>query len=73
MRQSEKFDPQGEYLVRYCPELAGLPAKLWHKPWEFSAAQLAAAGTRPGIDYPAPMLDLKLARERALAAFKVLT
>ena len=71
--QSEKFDPQGEYLVRYCPELAGLPAKLRHKPWEASAAQLAAAGIRPGIDYPAPMLDLKVTRERALARFKALT
>jgi deoxyribodipyrimidine photo-lyase len=70
--QSEKFDPQGEYLVCHCPELTGLPAKLRHKPWEASSTQLAAAGIRPGIDYPAPMLDLKLTRERALARFKAL-
>ena len=33
VRQSEKFDPDGGYLLRFCPELAGLPPKLRHQPW----------------------------------------
>jgi deoxyribodipyrimidine photo-lyase len=68
--QSEKFDPDGDYLLRYCPELAGLPARLRHKPWAASEAQLGAAGIRLGVDYPRPMVDLKVTRERALRRYK---
>ena len=72
VRQSEKFDPDGEYLTRYCPELAGLPVKLRHQPWTASKAELASAGITLGQDYPEPMLDLSTTRERALARFKSL-
>jgi deoxyribodipyrimidine photo-lyase len=70
--QSEKFDPQGEYLIRYCPELTGLPVRYRHKPWEASPETLMAAGVRLGVDYPRPILDLKVTRERALARFRAL-
>lgn len=70
--QSEKFDPEGEYLLRYCPELAGLPAKFRHKPWEASDELLTAAGIKLGTDYPTPILDLKVTRERALERFRKL-
>jgi len=70
--QSEKFDPEGQYLLRYCPELGGLPRRLRHKPWEASEEQLNQAGIRLGIDYPSPMVDLKVTRERALERFKAL-
>ena len=70
--QSQKFDPDGEYIARYCPELASLPARLRHQPWQATAAELTAAGIRPGIDYPNPILDLKSTRERALARYKSL-
>ena len=70
--QSEKFDPEGDYILRYCPELAGLPKKLRHQPWLASDADLAAAGIEWGVDYPEPMLDLKATRERALDRFKAL-
>ena len=72
VRQSEKFDPDGEYLLRYCPELSGLPKKLRHQPWLASATELSAAGIELGVDYPQPMLDLGETRERALARFKAL-
>ncbi len=68
--QSEKFDPDGEYLARYCPELAGLPNKYRHKPWEAKPEVLEDAGIELGVDYPEPMLDLKATRERALERFK---
>jgi deoxyribodipyrimidine photo-lyase len=68
--QSEKFDFEGDYLLRYCPELAALPPRLRHKPWEASEAPLSAAGIRLGIDYPRPMVDLKVTRERALQRYR---
>ena len=70
--QSEKFDPDGEYLARYCPELAALPVKFRHRPWDAPASDLRAAGIRLGVDYPEPILDLKVTRERALERFKAL-
>jgi deoxyribodipyrimidine photo-lyase len=71
--QSEKFDPEGEYLLRYCPELCGLPPKLRHQPWQASEAELRQAGIELGTDYPKPILDLKQTRERALARYKELS
>ncbi len=70
--QSQKFDPDGEYLTRYCPELAGLPVKYRHQPWLADDSTLSAAGLRLGVDYPRPILDLKFTRERALGYFKQL-
>ena len=67
--QGEKFDPDGVYVRRWLPELAGLPGKWLHRPWEAPAAVLAEAGLALGRDYPRPIVDLKASRERALAAF----
>jgi deoxyribodipyrimidine photo-lyase len=70
--QGEKFDPKGEYVRRWVPELAKLPPKFIHKPWEASADMLTQAGVRLGDNYPRPVVDHAKARIEALAAFKSL-
>lgn len=70
--QSEKFDPEGEYIRKYCPELAGLNKKMIHQPWKASEAELEEANIILGETYPKPVLDLKQTRNRALEAYKSL-
>ncbi len=70
--QGTKFDPDGDYVRRYVPELAGLPNKYLCQPWEAPADILREAGVVLGETYPAPIVGHKAARERALAAFKSL-
>ena len=68
--QGEKFDSDGEYVRRWCPELAELDPKEIHSPWDVAPMGLASAGVTLGDDYPHPMVDHKQAREAALAAFE---
>lgn len=68
--QSERFDPDGTYIRRWVPELAGVDANAIHAPWEAAPLDLAAAGVVLGDTYPAPIVDHKDARDRTLAAYK---
>jgi deoxyribodipyrimidine photo-lyase len=64
--QGEKFDPQGEYVRRWVPELRdveGLEGKKVHQPWKLSS---------PPSDYPAPIVDHGAERKVALARFESL-
>ena len=67
--QGVKFDPAGAYVRTYVPELAALPDEWIHKPWEAPGLVLKAAKVSLPRDYPLPMVDHGLARDRALAAF----
>lgn len=70
VRQGERFDPDGDYVARWIPELEHLPPRHRHAPWEAPASTLRAAGLRPGEGYPRPVVDLKRSRQEALAAFQ---
>ena len=69
-RQSRKFDPDGEYLRRWVPELADLDDRSIHEPSTLGPLELAAAGVTLGDQYPEPLVDHKLARDRAVAAYQ---
>lgn len=70
MTQGQKFDPHGDYVRRWVPELAKLPAKHIHQPWTAPAEVLVDAGVVLGKTYPKPIVDHKVARERFLATAK---
>jgi deoxyribodipyrimidine photo-lyase len=67
--QGEKFDPQGGYVRRWCPELAGLPAKWIHRPQVAPLETLSASGIQIGSTYPEPIVQHSIAREVALEAY----
>ncbi|MGO4571090.1 cryptochrome/photolyase family protein [Microvirga sp. 2TAF3] len=68
--QGEKFDPQGDYVRAYVPELSKLSSSFIHKPWEAPPDVLRTAGIVLGETYPHPVVPHGPARERALEAFR---
>jgi deoxyribodipyrimidine photo-lyase len=68
--QGQKFDPKGGYIRRFVPELAKLPDKYIHAPWQAPADVLAQAGVKLGETYPLPLVDHAIARQEALDVFK---
>jgi deoxyribodipyrimidine photo-lyase len=68
--QGEKFDPTGEYVRHWIPELAQMPDTWIHKPWRAPRSILANAGVELGKTYPYPIVDHDEARRRALAALQ---
>ena len=68
--QSAKFDPEGNYIRRFVPELSELPTGTIHEPWKADGMTLEPANMRIGVDYPAPIVDLGDSRKRALEAYR---
>ncbi|MDA9008852.1 DNA photolyase family protein [Alphaproteobacteria bacterium] len=68
--QGQKFDPKGDYVKQWVPELANLPTKYLHAPWEAPPHILADSNITLGGTYPQPIVDHKSARLRALDTYK---
>ncbi|OLP59883.1 deoxyribodipyrimidine photolyase [Xaviernesmea oryzae] len=68
--QGEKFDPKGIYVRRFVPEVAKLPDRYIHRPFEAPASVLAEACITLGKTYPKPQVDHAKARDRALSAYR---
>ena len=69
MLQGKKFDPKGEYVKSYVPELARIDAEYIHEPWRAPVDKLRKANITLGSTYPAPIVDHDAARRRALTAY----
>jgi deoxyribodipyrimidine photo-lyase len=67
--QGKKFDPKGEYVRHWLPELQHVPLELLHEPWKMQQTDQVRARCTLGTDYPLPIVDHYRARERLLAAF----
>lgn len=68
--QSQKFDAQGAYITSWVDELANVPLKYIHSPWEMPADLQTSTHCRIGRDYPERIVDHATARERALQAYR---
>lgn len=70
VKQGQRFDPDGAYVRRWVPELAHVPERWIHCPWEAPAGVLAKARVRLGENYPHSLVEHGVARAQALEAFK---
>ncbi len=70
--QSEKFDPEGNFIKEWCPELKHFSKKLIHSPHDANTAEQAKAKCIIGMDYPGPVVSYKVNREKALSLYKAI-
>jgi deoxyribodipyrimidine photo-lyase len=68
--QGKKFDPKGDYVRRYLPEIARLGNGVIHEPWEATEIELRATGVELGKTYPLAIAEHGTARVRALRALE---
>ena len=68
--QSKKYDPKGQYIKKWVPELQMLPTKWIHTPWEAPLDVLEEAEIILDKSYPKPLIDHNKARDVALKTYK---
>src|SRR5918995_4168493 len=69
-RHMERFDPNGDYVRRYVPELEKVPDRHLAEPWRMPPELQREVGVVVGEDYPEPIVDHREAREEAAARFR---
>ncbi|HXM87779.1 MAG TPA: deoxyribodipyrimidine photo-lyase, partial [Solirubrobacteraceae bacterium] len=70
-RQMQSYDPDGVYVRRYVPELAGVPAEYLREPSTMPGQLQREVGCVIGEDYPEPIVDHAQARREALERYRV--
>lgn len=70
--QGFNYDPEGEYVRHWLPELARMPAEWIHHPWDAPLNVLKAAGVELGMNYPNPIIDVDIARDRLMQAILIM-
>jgi deoxyribodipyrimidine photo-lyase len=70
-RHMERYDPNGDYVRRYVPELRPVPDEHLREPWTMPDALQREVGCVIGADYPAPIVDHAAARRAALERYRV--
>jgi deoxyribodipyrimidine photo-lyase len=69
--QGKKFDPHGSYIRKWVPELRSVPDAWIHEPWLLPESEESKVGVKIGKMYPEPIVDHRMAKDRALAAYKI--
>ena len=68
--QAKRFDPEGDFVRRWVPELASVPSQFLHEPWRMPGSMQAERSVEIGRTYPAPIVGLPEGRQRAIEAFR---
>ncbi|GFP83360.1 cryptochrome-2 [Phtheirospermum japonicum] len=70
--QGFNFDPEGDYIRQWLPELARMPTEWIHHPYDAPLTVLKSAGVDLGTNYPKPIIDIDLARDKLTEAISVM-
>lgn len=65
VKNSYKHDPDGEFILKYIPELATIPREFVHEPWKLTSMEQEMYGFRLGEHYPKPLIDMETSRQFA--------
>jgi deoxyribodipyrimidine photo-lyase len=64
VKQGKDYDPKGEYVKLWCPELENVPVGKIMEPWRMSKDEQKEAGCILGVNYPNPVVQMKVFQKR---------